>query len=82
MKKVQKEQSEKTQREWKSAIQVMLGLRKIKYQKFSESLNKFSFYKALKIGQNEQSENIEKRQKELNLKVIENFDTKIQVRSG
>ena len=80
MKKVQKEQSEKTQREWKSAIQVMLGFRKIKYQKFSESLNKFSFYKALKIGQKEQCENIEKRQKELNLKVIENLDTKIQVR--
>ena len=81
MKKVQKEQSEKTQREWKSAIQVMLGLRKIKYQKFSESLNKFSFYKALKIGQKEQRENIEK-QKELNLKVIENLDTKIEVRSS
>ena len=40
------------------------------------------FLKALKIGQNEQSENIEKRQKELNLKVIENLDTKIQVSSG
>ena len=34
----------------------------------------------LKLGQNEQSENIEKRQKELNLKVIENLDTKIEVR--
>ena len=43
MKKVQKEQSEKAQMEWKLAIQVMSGLRKRKQRKIEESLNKLSF---------------------------------------
>ena len=43
--------------------------------------NQIDFSKDLKMGQKEESGNIEKQQKELNLKVIANLETKFQVRS-
>ena len=43
-------------------------------------LNQSSLQKDLKNGQKEQFEKFSKHQEELNLKVIENLETKIQVR--
>ena len=57
-----------------------------KDQEFEVSLNQQFYLQELKNSQKEQSKNIEKQQKELNLKAIENLKTvmfyQVQVRTG
>ena len=78
--KRQKELNLKVIESLKTEIQVRTGsFTKIKNWKHA-SLIKLSFVQALKVGQEEQSEKTKNHQRELNVKVIENLQSAIQVR--
>ena len=77
--KGQKELNLKVIENLKTEIQVKSGsitrIRNLKYV----SLTIFSFLKALKVGQEEQSEKTKNHQRELNVKVLENLQSVSQV---